>query len=138
MDNIEKYINRLLLSTIILLAALIYFVPLAQSQTIDQPVGLSMPAEDSSAVSAFTSAGTGTYFTAVAATTYDGVIIQNKTDSIVIVSFDGGTTDHFSLDNGENLSINFRQHGLRGTGAISLKDDGTAPTSGTVKITLIK
>lgn len=121
-----------------LLICLFVCVGVASAQPLDTPVLESMPAEDVSAVAAFTGAGTGTYFTAVAATKYYGVIIQNTTDSGIVVSFDGGSTDHISMDAGDNLTINFREFGLFASGAISLKDDGSAPTSGNVRILLIK
>lgn len=121
------------------LIALLLMVPaLAFGQPFDAPRLASLPAQDLSLVAAFTGAGNNTYFTAVAATKYDGVIIQNALDAAIVVSFDGGTTDHITMDAGDNLTINFREFGLIMKGAIALKDNGSSPTSGTVRILLLK
>lgn len=121
------------------IALLIFLLPgIVLGQSLDNPILASLPAEDVTTVANFTSAGNSTYLTAVASTKYRGVIIQNTTDSGIVVSFDGGTTDHITMDAGDNLTINFREFGLTMNSAISLKDDGSSPTSGNVRILLIK
>lgn len=102
------------------------------------PVEATLAAEDITTAATLTSAGNDTYVAAVAATKKFGVIIQNTTDVAIVVSFDAGSTEHITMDAGDDLTINFREFGLVSNGGISVKDNGSSPSSGEVRILLIK
>ena len=62
------------------------------------------------------------------------VIFDNSTSGNVIVSMDGGTTDHFDLEPGQNLTLELYKQNLVSTADIHVKDGAPAPAGGNFKI----
>lgn len=63
------------------------------------------------------------------------VMMRNNTNGTVAVSFDAGTTTHFTLDSGDQISIDYVGNGLiSATTAIQVKYTGSAPTTGTMRV----
>jgi len=66
------------------------------------------------------------------------IFIVNSCDDTIFVSLDGGTTDHFELESGEDIVVDLGANGMRQDGsAIHAKHAGSAPTAGTLRITVI-
>ena len=67
------------------------------------------------------------------------VFVFNNTNKPIILSFDGGTTDHFKLI-GETFAwdVVSNRKILRAPVVVQVKHAGTAPTSGSLRITLVK
>lgn len=59
------------------------------------------------------------------------VILDNQTNGDVMVSMDGGTTDHFHLKGGDKLILNLFALGLTSVGEINIKDGTTPSNAGT-------
>lgn len=95
------------------------------------------------AVSRLTSAGIGATYADLGSVFNDYVIVIMITNSLngdVMLSFDDGVTDHIWLPAGQDLILDLRSNGYRFPLAtqIQIKDGDTAPTSGTIALTLIK
>jgi hypothetical protein len=66
------------------------------------------------------------------------IFVFNSCDDTVILSFDGGITDHFKLDKRESFDIDLRTSTLLiGRPTIMAKHDGSVPSSGSIRITLL-
>lgn len=67
---------------------------------------------------------------------YKSVFMRNNTNGIVLVSIDAGVTLGFTLDPGDNVSIDLKQAGLKIAASIAIqaKYSGSAPTSGSIRI----
>lgn len=69
---------------------------------------------------------------------YYGVVILNSLDNPIAISFDGGTTKAAYLASSEPLFLNMYSMGLAlKKGAFSAYYTGSAPTSGSLRGTLI-
>lgn len=84
---------------------------------------------------------TTTYANVGTATANDCYMVQafNTCNDTIIVSLDGGTTDHFKLDASEAFTLDLRTNHIKlpiGT-QIQAKDAGSTPASGSLRITLI-
>ena len=82
---------------------------------------------------------TGSYQTVITATN-DCYSIQvfNTCDNPIILSMDGGTTEHYELD-GEGFHIDGRANDFQfGKPTIQVKHAGSAPTQGSLRITLLQ
>jgi hypothetical protein len=77
-----------------------------------------------------------------AANANDARIIQvfNTCDETILISLDGGSTDHYELESSEKaVSIDLGASGLQQPNlAIQVKDAGVTPSSGSVRCTVIK
>lgn len=85
------------------------------------------------------SALTGTY-ASIVTPSFNGCILHvfNSCDGVVLLSIDAGTTDYLELEAGESVSMDFCSNNRHlGSGvAIQAKDGPTAPTSGTLRISV--
>lgn len=62
--------------------------------------------------------------------------LRNNTDGTVVVSLDGGSTSAFTLDSGDQISLDLKPQGksIAGSVAIQAKYTGSAPTTGTFRV----
>lgn len=60
------------------------------------------------------------------------LMINNTTDKAIRVSFDG--TKYFVLGIGAGVVLDLAIDGLESTSPVSIRDDGSSPTSGTVHL----
>jgi hypothetical protein len=68
------------------------------------------------------------------------VLMFNTCNDTILVSLDDGTTNHLKLDASESLSLDLKSSQLvleKGV-QIQAKHDGSAPTSGSLRITIIR
>lgn len=81
---------------------------------------------------------TTSYQTVIAATQDCAcVFVFNNCNQPILVSFDGGTTDHYKLDE-EGFDIDLRTNDLQmPKPTISVKKASTTPTSGSIRVTLL-
>jgi len=90
------------------------------------------------ALSELAPAGIGATYATLATLTFHAkqLLFVNSLDGDVVLSFDGGTTDHVRLPASTSLSLNFtdNEHLLAGT-VIQVKDGASAPTAGTLGVT---
>lgn len=63
---------------------------------------------------------------------YQIVTVYNDTNEAVILSMDGGTTDHFFLPAFTPFTLDFVANGKQFSGEIQVKESSTTPTSGKV------
>ena len=60
-------------------------------------------------------------------------VCENSLDGDVVISFDGGTTDHYQLTSGAEREIVFRGRAKDYIGKkIAVKDGASAPTTGSI------
>lgn len=64
------------------------------------------------------------------------VMMRNNTNGIVVISLNGGTTDSYTLDPGDQISIDLATNGrdIGGGQLLEAKYTGAAPTKGSVRI----
>jgi hypothetical protein len=84
-------------------------------------------------------AGALTTSFATAFTTAGGLVwvgMRNNTNGIVVVSLDGGTTSSFTLDPGDQVSLDLKPQGKSIAAAVNIqaKYTGSAPTTGSIRI----
>jgi hypothetical protein len=109
---------------------------LVASTTPATPTAAVFPGETLVLYSAFT-ASFVTKYTTTAPTV--ALTMRSNCDEQVIVSLDGGTTTHFTLDPYDAASIDFGANTRTlSTGAvIAVKHAGTIPTQGSLKINIV-
>jgi len=66
------------------------------------------------------------------------VLFDNQTNGDVVISLDGGVTDHYSMKGGDTLALNLAQFGLITTVHVWVKDGTAAPASGAFNISSFK
>jgi hypothetical protein len=66
--------------------------------------------------------------------------VFNTCDATVILSFDGGTTDHYKLDANEAFTLDLKtsQTVMAKGIQIQAKDAGSTPTAGSIRITIVR
>lgn len=82
---------------------------------------------------------TGSYASLLSAPATRGRVLYllNDCDQSILISFDGGTTAHFELAPGESPVIDLKANGLALESGISVKHAGVAPTSGSIRASVI-
>lgn len=81
--------------------------------------------------------GTGTLYTMLHGAYYSAIIL-NSLDNPIAISFDGGTTTAFYLAAAEPIFLNMFSMGLAlKKGLFTAKYTGSAPTSGSLRGTLV-
>lgn len=64
------------------------------------------------------------------------VQMRNNTNGVVVISLDGGSTTAYTLDSGDQVSVDLKSNGLSipTSTALQAKYSGSAPTSGSIRI----
>jgi hypothetical protein len=68
------------------------------------------------------------------------VQMRNNTNAVVVVSLDSGSTTAYTLDPGDQISVDLKDNGLSIANATTLqaKYSGTAPTVGSIRINAVR
>jgi len=68
------------------------------------------------------------------------LLLFNSCNNTILVSLDGGTTDTLKLDASESVSLDLKNSKLVLASGVQIqaKHDGSAPTSGSLRITAIR
>lgn len=83
---------------------------------------------------------TGSYTTLIGPIPGRGVIIMisNSYNAEVWISLDGGTTDFICLQPSQGMTIDLSTNDAEFSGTVSIKSQGSAPTSGVMSVGVIR